>query len=99
MLIYEYKVNKNMKQDNIKDYLSVKELADRLGVSRVTIFKKIKNGQIKGEKIGRNYIIPKSELGETANEELTDKLKKEIEKGVNKVISEYGETLKRLGKE
>lgn len=88
-----------MKIPNNKQYLSVKELADVLQVSRITIFNRIKNGQIKAEKIGRNYIISKDDLKEIIQGELSDKLKKEIEKGVKKVVEEYGETLKLLGKE
>ena len=88
-----------MKKNNEKKYLSVKELADILGISRVAVFKKIKNNQIYAEKVGRNYIIPKNRLGGIIANELTDKLKKEIENGVDKVIREYGEVLKKLGKE
>ena len=43
-------------KNSTKKYLTVKELADLLGISRVAVFKKIKNGQICAEKIGRNYI-------------------------------------------
>lgn len=84
---------------NNKEYISVKELAEILQISRIAVFKKIKKGQIKAEKIGRNYIIPKNELKFLIRKELSDKLKKEIEKGVKKVIEEYGDTLKMLGKE
>ena len=84
---------------NNKKYLSVKELADILNISRVAVFKKIKNGQIYAEKVGRNYIIPKDRLEGVIPDVLTDKLKREIEKGVSKVISEYGDVIKRLGKE
>lgn len=84
---------------NSNRYLSVKELADLLNISRVAVFKKIKNGQIYAEKVGRNYIIPKDRLGDIVSGELTKKLKREIENGVSRVISEYGDVLKRLGKE
>ena len=80
-------------------YLSVKELADILNISRVAVFKKIKNGQIYAEKVGRSYIIPKDRLGGVISGELTEKLKCEIDKGVTKMVSEYSEVLKRLGKE
>jgi len=85
--------------NNDKKYLSVKELADILNISRVAVFKKIKNGQVYAEKVGRNYIIPKDKLGNIISGELTERLKYEIEKGVTRVISEYGDVLKRLGKE
>ncbi len=82
-----------------KQYYSVKELADLLGTSRVTVFKKIKNGQIKGEKVGRNYIIKKEDIKDFLTTKLTDKVKKEIDSGVVEVIKQYGEVLKKLGKE
>lgn len=90
-------LNKNMK--NKKKNLSVKELADILKISRVAVFNKIKNGQIYAEKVGRNYVIPKDRLGGIIACELTDKLKEEIENGVDKVIGEYGDVLRKLGKE
>lgn len=45
-----------------EDYLSVAEAAVELGVSRVAVFKKIKKGQLKAERMGRSYAILKSEL-------------------------------------
>ena len=45
-----------------KLFYTTKEVADILKVSSVTIFKRIKNGKINAEKIGRNYLIPRSEL-------------------------------------
>jgi len=33
-----------------------------LGISSVAVFKRIKSGKIKAEKIGRNYVIPHSEI-------------------------------------
>lgn len=79
---------------NKKDYFTVKEWADLSGVSRVTVFNWIKSGKIKAEKIGRNYIIYQKDLSS-----LTAKDKKDIENGVKKVLKEYGDTIKMLGKE
>lgn len=81
-----------------KNYYTVKELAEILKVSRVTVFNKIKNGRLKAEKIGKTYIIPKEQMEDIYNS-LPDQLKKEIDKGVAKVVKEYGDTLKMLGKE
>ena len=47
-----------------KDYLSIPQLAKELGVSRVSIFHKVKKGMIKARKIGRNYVIARSDLNE-----------------------------------
>ena len=88
-----------MKNNTSKKFFTVSELANALGISRVAVFKKIKNGQIKAEKIGRDYIIFKKDLNGIVCDELTNKLKKEIEKGVTKVVEEYGDVLKKLGKE
>lgn len=88
-----------MRNNTSKNYFTVSELANILNISRVAVFKKIKNGQIKAEKIGRDYVIFKKDLNGIVCAELTDKLKKEIEKGVTKVVEEYGDVLKKLGKE
>jgi excisionase family DNA binding protein len=82
-----------------KEFLTVKEMADILGVSRITVFNRIKKGEIKAEKIGRNYAIKKNDVGFLFPEELTEKRKKEIDFGVNKVVVEYGDVLKKLGQE
>lgn len=82
-----------------KRFVSTTELALLLGISRQAIFKKIKAGDIKAKKIGRNFIIDKENLTEILGAVLTEKQKQEIEKSVDKTISEYGETLKLLGRE
>ena len=80
-----------MLKDN---YYSTTELAELLGVSRITVFNMIKDGRLEAEKVGRNYLIPKSSLGIDA--ELTKDQKQKIDKAVKKTIKEYGETLKLL---
>ena len=82
-----------------KQYLTTSELAELLGVTRITIFRKIKENKIKAIKIGRNFVINKKDLPEILNKTLTQIKKEEIKKAVKKTISEYGETLKLLGKE
>lgn len=47
-----------------KQYISTYELAKLLGVSSVTVFKRIQKGQIKATKIGRSYAIPRSYIEE-----------------------------------
>jgi len=82
-----------------KKFLTVKEVANFLGISRVAVFKKIKKGQIKAEKIGRNFAVPKKELGFILEESLKEEDKKLIDKAVRKTVKDYGETLKLLGSE
>ncbi len=81
----------------MRDFLSTVEAAKILGLSRVTLFNKIKSGEIKAMKVGRNYIIPRDEIINYSKKgELSNTRKEEIDKGVDKVIKEYGETLKLL---
>jgi len=82
-----------------KKYYSVAELAALLGVSRVAIFKRIKSGKIKAERIGRVYAIPREEVGSILGTSLTEAQKKVIDEGVRKTVAEYGEVLEKLGKE
>ncbi len=82
-----------------KDFLSTSELAKMLGISRVAVFKRIKKGEIKAIKVGRNFVIHKKDLGNILGKVLNSKQKKEIDNAVIKTIREYGETLKLLGTE
>ncbi len=83
----------------IKDILTVKELADIMGISRIAVFKKIKNGQIKAEKVGRNYVIYKKDIEDIVDSPLSKQMKADIARGVKKVLGEYKETLEMLGRE
>ena len=46
-----------------KKFYTTTELAEILGISRVAVFKRIKNGSIKAQKIGRNFVIYKKDIG------------------------------------
>jgi len=80
------------------DYISTKEAAEILGLSRIHVFRLAKAGKIPAVKIGRNYAIKKSDLGGYAGE-LSKKEKKNVERSVHKVFKEYGDVIKKLGAE
>lgn len=84
-------------------YISIQELATMLGVSRVAVFKRIKNGKIPAQKIGRSYAISMEDVSEiisgNKNARLSEEKKNEIKQAVERVVKEYGETLRLLGKE
>ena len=84
-------------------FVSVSELATMLGFSHVAVFKKIQKGQIPAQKIGRSYAISMEDVADLLHSHetgaLTELKKEEIKKAVERVVSEYGETLKLLGKE
>lgn len=48
-----------------KRFLSTAELAKILRISRVAVFKKIKEGKIKAVKVGRNFVIEKEKSQQT----------------------------------
>lgn len=79
--------------------LSTAEVAKLLGISRVAVFKKIKSGEIKAKKVGRNFVIAQEDLHEAIGTVLGEAKKKLIVESVKKTVKEYGEALKLLGKE
>lgn len=84
----------------IKDeYVTIPQVAKILGLSRIAIFKKVKQGKIKAIRIGRNYAIPKKNLESLQGRILDRQDKKKIDIAIRKAIAEYGETLKLLGKD
>ena len=83
---------------NEDKFLSTTELAKILGISRIAVYKKIKNGMIKATKVGRNFIIDKKDLGDILGGKISEKSKKKIDTAVKKVVKDYGETLRLLGK-
>jgi len=80
-----------------KKFLSTTELAKILGISRIAVYKKIKQGKIKAQRIGRNFAIDDQEFNKILGKELSSKEKAEINKAVSRVIKEYGEALRLLG--
>lgn len=90
-------------ENKAKKAISVPELAKILGISRVAVFNKIKKGQIPAHKIGRIYAISMEDVSDLVDggksNILTQEKKEEIKEAVAKVVNEYGETLKLLGKE
>ncbi len=94
MLTLNNKVNNSM-----KEYYSVQEVADLLGISRIAVNKKITSGQIKAKRLGRSFMIPESEVKILVGKEISAKEKKMIEQAVRKTVREYGQTLEMLGAE
>jgi excisionase family DNA binding protein len=80
-------------------YISIPELAKILGLSRIAVFKKVKQGEIKAIKIGRNYAISNKSLESLLGKALDEGEKKNIDRAVKKTVREYGQTLKLLGKD
>lgn len=82
-----------------KGYITIPQLARILGLSRIAVYKKVKKGQIKAIRIGRNFAIPKKYIADILGKVLGEEDKKEIDRAVKKTVREYGEVLKLLGRE
>jgi len=44
------------------EFLSTSQLAKLLGISRVSVLKRINRGAIKAEKVGPNFVIKKADI-------------------------------------
>ena len=84
---------------NNQDLLSTSQVAEILNISRIAVFKMIKRGKLKAFKIGRNYAIPRSELGNVFETELSKSSRLTMTRAINRVMRDYLETLKLLAKE
>ena len=82
-----------------EELMTVSELAKILGISRVAVFKRIKKGNIKAIKVGRNYVIPTKALSAALKRTISTSQKERIEEAVKKTVKEYGDVLKMLGNE
>ena len=85
-----------MKSDK---YITIQEMANILGISRIAVYKKVKKGQIKAVRIGRNFAIPKKHISHILGKVLDRKDKQKIDRAVRKTVKEYGDVLKLLGRE
>jgi excisionase family DNA binding protein len=81
------------------DYLSIPQLAEILGLSRIAVYKKVRKGEIRALRIGRNYAISKDALAGILGKSLGAEAKEEIDTAVKKTVKEYGEVLRLLGNE
>lgn len=73
-------------------YYSTTQVAKILGISRIAVFKNIKSGKIRAQKVGRNYIINVDDLIEDIMRDslptsATGEEKKKMRTQVEKLIS------------
>lgn len=80
-------------------YITIPKLAELLGVSRIAVYRRVKKGQIPAGRIGRTYVITDQTVAGILGRKVTKKGKKNIDAAVHRTVREYGEVLKRLGKE
>ncbi len=83
----------------LKNYYSTIEAAKILRISRVAVLKRVKNGKIKAERVGKNYIISHESLLEALGKSIGKEKKENIEKAVSKAVAEYEQVFQKLAKE
>lgn len=82
-----------------REYYSTSEAARVLGISRIAVFKKITRGEMRAQRVGRNYIIAANDLSPLRGNALHEHEKGVIKKAVQKAINEYNEMFKLLSHE
>lgn len=78
--------------------MTTTQAARILGISRMQMLRRVKAGEIRTIKAGRNFLIAKEDLNPIFKPATENDLKT-VDRGVEKVIREYGDVLKKLGKE
>ena len=82
-----------------QEHITIPQLARMLRLSRIEVYRKVKKGQIKAVRAGRVYLIADSDAANILGKELSGECKQRLDRGVEKVVKEYGELLKKLGRE
>jgi excisionase family DNA binding protein len=80
-------------------YITIPQLAELLGVSRIAVYNRVKKGEIPATKIGRTYVITDKTISSILGKAVTGQGKKKIDAAVLRTVREYGEVLKKLSKE
>jgi len=80
-------------------FTTIPQLANMLGVSRIAVYKRVQKGQIPAEKVGNTYIITDKTVQEVLGRKVSQRIKEQIDKTVRETIEEYGQVLKKLGRE
>jgi len=79
-----------------KEFYTIPEFAREIGLSRSQVFRIVKKGEIRAQRFGKLYLIPKDELNRlTGDASQSDR--DSIRDGVEKVLREYGEVIRELG--
>jgi excisionase family DNA binding protein len=82
-----------------QQYITIPQLAKLLGLSRIEVYRKVRKGQIKAEKIGHMYVIKDKDVTHILGKKPSAKDKGQIEKAVKMAVEEYVEVLRKLGEQ
>lgn len=79
--------------------MTIPQLAEEMGLSRVTVYNRVRDGHIPATRVGRNYIISARVVRRLLQDEMTPAQEQWIDEAVKNVVAEYGELLKWLSRE
>ncbi len=82
-----------------KQLFSLKEVADLLNVDRVTVYRWVKSGKVKAERVGGSFVVSAENLPHHLLGELSEERKVWIRDAVAQALQEYGETFRALARE
>jgi len=77
--------------------MSIPQLAAEMGVSRVTIYQRVRRGEIAATRVGRNYVISADTVREVLGLDTTPDRTRRVSRAVGRAVVEYGDLLKWLG--
>ncbi|MBN1509718.1 MAG: helix-turn-helix domain-containing protein [Sedimentisphaerales bacterium] len=83
----------------IQHDMTIPQLARELGVSRVSVWNRVKSGKITAHKVGAQYVIRAKDANVALGRSLTDEQRRRIHYAVDRVVKEYGSVLKQLSHE
>jgi excisionase family DNA binding protein len=84
----------------MKQFYSIPEVAKLLGTNRINIYRKVKRGDISAQKVGGSFVISGKMVNSMLKkDEVSSEEKDQLTTAVKRVVSEYGEVLKKLGQE
>ena len=76
--------------------VTIPQLARMLGVSRITVYQRVRRGQIPAVKVGRTYVITERTVNEVLGRTVSAARRKLLDRAVHRVVREYGPVLKKL---
>lgn len=79
--------------------ITIPQLAEMLGISRIAVYKKVRKGQIPARKVGRIYVISDSQVASVLGRGMTTRDKQQITRAVDMTVRQYGLVLKMLAKD
>lgn len=82
-----------------KHWLTIPELARKMGLSRIAVYNRVKKGKIPAQKVAGRHLISVDDLPYIIGRKLTAEDENRIETVVNRAVTEYGRVFKWLSRE